>query len=59
MNRKRKAEESYKDYHASMKEEVARIKAHLQGNYIHVSKTFTVKGIPLRGVTRKGSFKNE
>jgi len=59
MNRKRLSTETLKEYHTSMKEEVQRVRTHLMGNYIHVSKTYTAEGMPMPGITRKGSFKDD
>jgi hypothetical protein len=60
MNRKRNPlDESYKEYRASQDREAERVKQHLLGKYVHVSKSFTAEGRPMMGVTRVGSFKND
>lgn len=41
MNRQRLESETREEYHASMKDEQDKIDAHLKGNMVHVSKTFT------------------
>ena len=58
MNRQRKTDESYESYRASQNAEQTRIKEHLRGKFVHVSKQYTAEGRPTRGNTRVGSFKN-